>query len=258
MNNKAREADCATTTRGAAGKSVLATAACLCLKPQEGVHVNGACAMTLDGAGTWQDSSTAPLDTEVQQLAKYCNAPTASQPPGQLLRSTLDNLAASVVKGDTDAYLGAFKTANCNGKNTNGVCVELKNGAKDADGGLMKLTWYATLNTLAENLIRREAAETTNNLATKKIQELVAPLKSFIKVTKGEPAPTDAHSTATAPTSVPSTSCSTYKTNTTCPKSNCNWEGETETEGKCKAKEGEGQKTKGAEEAAGTNAEGKK
>nr|AGH60451.1 variant surface glycoprotein 1525 [Trypanosoma brucei] len=171
MTNQARENDCTTNTGGTAGNSVLATEACLCLKPKGGTDVKGACAMTLDGSWTWQNSHAAPTVDDIRKLSKYCNGGTTAQQHGQLLRAAIDNIAASVIKGDADAYLGAFQATNCNGQNNRGVCVELKAGAKDADGGLIKLTWYATLNTLAECLIRREAAEKSNNIATKKFKK---------------------------------------------------------------------------------------
>ncbi|SCU68092.1 Trypanosomal VSG domain containing protein, putative [Trypanosoma equiperdum] len=218
--SKTRAATCTTNAGGTAGKSVLATAACLCLIPNGGTDVKGACAMTLDGSGQWQDSTAAPRDSEIQNLAKYCSGAPAGNSPARTLRTALDSIAGAVIRDATRAHLGAFKSTDCAGQNNKGVCVQLHNGAAAADGGVKKLQWYATLDTLADNLIRRQATQTANTLAKNKIQELVTALKSFIKVTKGEAAPAIAANTPTATAPVPAASCSSYNTNATCPKNN--------------------------------------
>nr|CAI77645.1 variant surface glycoprotein Do 2 [Trypanosoma brucei rhodesiense] len=263
MTDQARTATCTTNAQGRAGKSVLATAACLCLKPQEGTQVDGACGMTLDGSGTWRDSAAAPTSADIQNLAKYCAGDGSTNDPGARIKAALTALATSVVRGTTDAHLGAFKTGNCDGKNTGGICVELKNGARAEDGGVTQLGWYEKLNTLADKLIRRQQAQTRNKHAKEKIQKLVTTLKAFIKVTKGEAAPEIAADAPNAKKGAPgpATSCSSYNTNATCHQNNCKWEenASDKSKGTCKPKtETETPPAGAGTGAAGASAEDKK
>ncbi|RHW71449.1 variant surface glycoprotein [Trypanosoma brucei equiperdum] len=179
-----RQDTCKEGTGNTAARSVLATLACLCLKPSGG-NPAGVCTETAEGTGTWNSGSVAPTDPDVQAIANSCPSLKNAQNKAELQRQAIAVLPTLITTDTTHGYLGSFKANNCNGAQGNGMCVQLDNYPADTKAGLAKLPWLTALTTLSSQLIQRAAyntaqAELDKHLAAEKSQLehlLVEPIK---------------------------------------------------------------------------------
>nr|APD74644.1 variant surface glycoprotein 1125.4113 [Trypanosoma brucei] len=174
VKSDSREDTCKAAAGNTAAKSVLATLACLCLKASSS-SPTGACTEKAEGSSTWSSGSVAPTAADVQNIAKSCPSLKNADNKAALLQQAVAVLPTLITTDTPHGYLGSFKTTNCNGAQTNGLCVQLDDYPADTKAGLAKLPWLTALTTLSKQLIQRSdyakaEAELVKHLAAEKSQ----------------------------------------------------------------------------------------
>nr|APD74648.1 variant surface glycoprotein 1125.4117 [Trypanosoma brucei] len=247
-----REETCKATKGATAPTSVIATLACLCLKPNTGSPA-GVCTEKAEGTGTWNSGSVAPTDPDVQAVANSCTSLKNAENKAELLRQAIAVLPTLITTDTTHGYLGSFKSTNCDGSATNGLCVQLDNYPADTKAGLAKLPWLTALTTLSSQLIQRAAyntaqAELDKHLAAEKSQLehlLVEPIKiATTEKTLG------ADGSASESPQNQKECDKNHNNKDNCTAANCNYDENAKDGKKCKPKPGKENTATGTEEGA--------
>nr|AGH61264.1 variant surface glycoprotein 811 [Trypanosoma brucei] len=192
-------------------------------------------------------------------IAAHCSGKATVGEPERVLEQTVADILSSLHLDTSALYLGAYVTTNCGASQATGFCVKY---ASDASGDMATVEgqpWLQKVRQVISGLrTSRQGAEKAKQIKAT-LTKLVDEIKTEVSLAKTLP-DQQPETTALPVTAVAAAgeSCTTHKTNGTCPKNNCKWDGKTETEGTCKPKERKEQKTQGTEKgkrAAGTTKE---
>nr|APD72567.1 variant surface glycoprotein 1125.3 [Trypanosoma brucei] len=177
---------CSTGASGKAKTSVVATAACICLRHNGGSDVQGACTPKTEGGTTWQDSTAAPADGDLQNLAKYCPHRTNKATAEDLARA-LGEFTDLITTDSTDGFYGSYKATGCNGKQDGGVCLKIDGYGTGGSSKLKDLTWFSELQALETKITERKNAAQNSKAMTERIRAAADQMKRLIE--RGHSAP---------------------------------------------------------------------
>nr|AGH59907.1 variant surface glycoprotein 734 [Trypanosoma brucei] len=239
----ARATACAADQANGKAKTVAALLSCICTKGAgTATAANPVCTDKTDGSTGWQEGTGPVPDTDLRAVLKTCASGKGQLITAQRLRAAVEAVRTLMTEDSGAGYLGKFKSTSCNGSSGNGVCVSFAAYGTGPADAFAKLGWPAQLTKLAEDMEDRKTAAAASAQSNAMLRQLADQARAVVDEAE-EAAASQRDGTITngkTKSNVKTAPCSA-KTNTTCTRAGCKWEGTSETEGACKPKDREGQ-----------------
>nr|APD75137.1 variant surface glycoprotein 1125.4953 [Trypanosoma brucei] len=240
-------------TNGAA--TIGAVFACLCIKGN-GQTGDQICDHS-DAAIQWEAATGGPQMTDVKALIDGCPAMQDTTVTPELLVNTLRDIYSTISINSNNGYLGAFKSGDCQGHNTNGFCVKITGLKSDDDTKFKQLPWVSKIINLSDDIGKVNKHNRAVRLLQAEMQQQIAALKVLWRqpaLTEFPPAPPTLDSRTQQ---AKEGKCKPQNTTPTeCPSEHCEYDEKATDGNKCKPKPGKQSTTatgKQAGEAAAAN-----
>nr|APD74262.1 variant surface glycoprotein 1125.2839 [Trypanosoma brucei] len=228
INRDTRENVCVGEAASKKVKSAVTALVCLCMKSTKVNYTaqTGFCTDKADGTTGWDSATSSPNTGDTTKIAKSCHSKKGQEITPRNLIAATEKLKSLIHTDGTHGYLGAYKTSGCNGSSGHGVCVKFTGYLADHDTTIKKLTWLSSIRDLETQLNERKEEKAVADRINDKPKQLSNAAAAAVE--EAETTASEESSTAIingkTKSNVKTAQCSA-KTNTTCTRAGCKWEG---------------------------------